>query len=192
MSLLYLLRHGRTAWNETGRIQGRADIPLSPLGHAEIESITLPERWLKLKWYCSPLARARLTARLLGTVDAEIVPALIETNWGEFEGLTLAEIERQIITHQLSPARGLDMQPPGGESPRMVARRLESWLIHPANTGRDSFCVTHKGVMRAALNLATGWDMQTPFCHKINWRLPLSFTIAPNGELSLNAVNVAW
>ena len=57
-------------------------------------------------------------------------------------------------------AMGLDFQPPGGESPRMVATRLAACLRELAATGRDHSIVTHKGVLRASLVLALGWDMR--------------------------------
>jgi len=55
-------------------------------------------------------------------------------------------------------ARGLDFRPDGGESPRKVRARLESLLADLA-AGPDAILVTHKGVIRAAVSLATGWDM---------------------------------
>ena len=54
---------------------------------------------------------------------------------------------------------GLDFRPPGGESPRLVAERLAACLRDLAATGRDHVLVTHKGVLRASLVLALGWDM---------------------------------
>jgi probable phosphoglycerate mutase len=54
-------------------------------------------------------------------------------------------------------ALGLDFRPPGGESPREVRARLES--LFADLTDELVVCVTHKGVIRAALSLATGWDM---------------------------------
>ena len=57
-------------------------------------------------------------------------------------------------------ARGLDFRPPGGESPREVCARLQALLGELAADPRPVVAVCHKGVMRAALVLATGWDMR--------------------------------
>jgi probable phosphoglycerate mutase len=57
-------------------------------------------------------------------------------------------------------ARGLDFRPPGGESPREVCARLQALLGELARDPRPVVAVCHKGIMRAALVLATGWDMR--------------------------------
>lgn len=194
MSRLYLLRHGRTQWNEERRIQGRTDIPLSPQGEAALAAICLPAHWLSMDWYSSPLIRARRTASLLGARKVKIVDDLIETSWGEFEGLTLSKIDLEIATRKISPDKGLDLLPPGGESPAMVRRRLDRWLrtLPPITTATSRFCVTHKGVIRAALSLATGWNMQEPYPDPVDWQQPLSFHLGEDGGLELDTINLPW
>src|SRR3546814_19659201 len=59
-------------------------------------------------------------------------------------------------------ALGLDLRPPGGESPRQVQDRLKPWLAERSSCGRDTIAVTHKGVIRALYALACGWDMTGP------------------------------
>ena len=56
-------------------------------------------------------------------------------------------------------ARGLDFRPPGGESPRDVRVRVVRWLDIGREATQPLVAVTHKGVLRALLALATGWDM---------------------------------
>ncbi len=92
---LVMLRHGPTEWNETGRIQGRSDRPLSPAGRAAVRDWRLPEAFGDHRWVTSPLARARETAALMGHDDAVVEPALIETDWGQWEGRTLAELRQR-------------------------------------------------------------------------------------------------
>jgi probable phosphoglycerate mutase len=58
-------------------------------------------------------------------------------------------------------ARGLDFRPPGGESPREVCARLQALLAELAADPQPVVAVCHKGVIRAALVLATGWDMRS-------------------------------
>ena len=86
MIRLALLRHGPTVWNHEGRLQGRTDIPLHPAAIAELSSVALPPGWAAADIVTSPLKRARQTAELLVGGAARIEPALIEMNWGQFEG----------------------------------------------------------------------------------------------------------
>jgi broad specificity phosphatase PhoE len=157
-----LIRHGRTAWNEQGRMQGRADLPLSPAGRAEVLGWHLPQAWARARWLSSPLRRAVETAALLTDRPVDIEPRLIEMDWGAFEARTLAELRAAApAAMAANEARGLDFRPERGESPREVRTRLAALLADLAADPKpsDVVCVTHKGVIRAALSLATGWDM---------------------------------
>jgi broad specificity phosphatase PhoE len=155
---IVLIRHGRTAWNEEGRMQGRADLPLSLEGCAEVLGWHLPEAWADACWLTSPLRRATETAALLTDRPVDIEPRLIEMDWGAWEGFRLAELrEKAPAAMAANEARGLDFRPPGGESPREVRARLES--LFADLTDELVVCVTHRGVIRAALSLANGWDM---------------------------------
>ena len=83
-----LIRHGPTLWNEQKRLQGQADVPLSPDGHATVSTWRLPEEFAGYHWVASPLTRAQQTAGYLGlTVKTE--PAIVEMDWGDWEGATL-------------------------------------------------------------------------------------------------------
>jgi broad specificity phosphatase PhoE len=157
---LCLLRHGRTAWNEAGRIQGRTDIPLSPFGRRQVAAWRLPPPFARASCIASPLLRARETAAILGHTDHTLDHRLQEMSWGAYEGCTLAELRREHGTRfAANTARGLDFRPPGGESPREVAERLRACLADLARTRRDHLIVTHKGVLRVSLVLALGWTM---------------------------------
>jgi broad specificity phosphatase PhoE len=156
---ILLIRHGRTAWNEQGRLQGRADLPLSPAGRAEALGWRLPDDWAGARWLSSPLRRARETAALLTDQPVAIEPRLIEMDWGTWEGHTLAGLRAEApAATAANEARGLDFRPEGGESPREVRARLASLLADL--TDARAVWVTHKGVIRAAVSLATGWDMR--------------------------------
>jgi broad specificity phosphatase PhoE len=155
-----LIRHASTGWNEEGRIQGRTDIPLSARGRTQAAAWRLPPGFAGAACITSPLRRARQTAELLGFADPPADARLVEMAWGSFEGRTLPELRTQPATAmcELEEA-GLEFRPPGGESPRMVADRLTACLQELALTGRDHVVITHKGVLRASLVLALGWDM---------------------------------
>lgn len=154
--MIVLIRHGRTLWNEQGRMQGRSNIPLSPAGSDQVRSWQLPQAWARARWLSSPLCRATETAALLTARPVAIEPQLIEMDWGSWEGRTLESLRAEAPAMAANEARGLDFRPEGGESPREVRARFASLV---ADLRDDVVCVTHKGVIRAALSLATGWDM---------------------------------
>ena len=140
-------------------MQGRAGLPLSPGGRAQVQRWRLPAACAKALWLSSPLRRATETAALLTDGPVAIEPRLIEMDWGAWEGRTLAELRAEAPQAMAAnEARGLDFRPEGGESPREVRVRLAALLADLA-AGRDAILLTHKGVIRAALSLATGWDM---------------------------------
>ena len=91
MSRLLVLRHGPTAWNERGAIQGRADPPLSAAGRDRVARWRLPAGYGTARWIASPLRRAIETARLMGG-DPAPEPRLLELDWGEWQGCSLAAL----------------------------------------------------------------------------------------------------
>ena len=161
MTRLVLIRHAPTIWNEAGRIQGRSDTPLSANGKAMAASWRLPAPWRDWPVFASPLARARDTARLMRLAVTREDNRLIEMDWGRWAGETLAELRaREGEAMARNEAQGLDFRPEGGESPREVTLRLAAFLRDVS--GENCIAVTHRGVIRAALVLATGWDMRGP------------------------------
>lgn len=81
--LVYLLRHGKTAWNLEGRYQGRSDIPLCEAGKRELS----PADFSTERVYVSPMKRAEETAQFLFPgVQPIVVPGLEEMDFGAFEG----------------------------------------------------------------------------------------------------------
>lgn len=160
MTALLLLRHAPTAWNATGRLMGRADPPLSPAGRAMLARWRLPAAFVGAAILTSPLARARATAAAFGPATVE--PRLIEMDWGAWEGHRLADLRRADPAGTAAvEAAGLELRPPGGERPRDVQARLTDLFVELAG-GDRRVLVTHKGVLRAALALATGWAFRTP------------------------------
>ncbi|MEK9969078.1 MAG: histidine phosphatase family protein [Ferrovibrio sp.] len=184
---LVMLRHGATEWNAAGRLQGRADIGLSDAGRAAFAGLRLPPAYRGRHWYASPLRRAQETAAHLG-IRPETAPALIEMDWGKYEGSTLAELRAEYgQTFVDNENRGLDLQPPDGESPRQVQQRLQDWMRGlPADAG----AVTHKGVIRAVLALAFDWPMLGRAPVKLDWQCLQEFSITEDGRPSLVAANI--
>lgn len=191
MIRLALLRHGATDWNAEGRLQGRADIPLSQAGRTALIGRRLPALYRQRRWHVSPLRRAGETAALLG-IEATVDETLIEMHWGAYEGHTLAELR---VIHgesfAVNEARGLDLLPPGGESPRQVQARLLPWLQRLAAAGADAGAITHKGVIRAVLALAFDWPMLGKPPVKLDWSCLHDFRIDANGRPEPAALNIA-
>lgn len=155
-TVITLIRHGRTDWNETGRLQGHTDIPLNETGQqqalmtAAFLATRLPEPpWAAL--YCSDLSRARATAAAIGEAlglplleDAQ----LRERSLGPLEGLAAADISARfpaLAEHwpHLPPA----LVPPGLETPKAVGRRAEAWCeaVWRRHPGQGVIAVTHGG-----------------------------------------------
>lgn len=183
MTVLALMRHGRTPWNEAGRLQGRQDIALSPDGEAALAGLRLPAGLGEVHWHVSPLRRARQTAAALGAADAVVTPALIEMDFGAFEGRRVADLRAELGDDMTrNEARGLDFLPPGGESPRMVQARLMPWLADLASDGGRHIAVSHKAVIRAMLSLAYDWPMLGKPPVKLDWTCLHLFTLDADGR----------
>lgn len=189
---LLLIRHGVTRWNEAGRIQGRRDVALSAHGRAAMAARAVPDAWQSSQWYASPLVRARDSARLLGGSQVTTEAALIEMDWGEWEGCTLATLRARLgEAMRINEAAGLDFRPAGGESPREVRARLQAWLAAIPPAGPALVAVTHKGVIRAALSLAADWDMRAAFRPRLDWSCGHAFRVGARGTLAVVRLNVA-
>ena len=193
MSELALIRHGRTAWNRDGRLTGRADIPLTPEGRRELAGRRLPARFAAAHWLTSPLQRARQTAELLGHGDATIEAALIEMDFGAFEGRTLAELRADPNLQMAAlEDRGLDFQPPGGESPRLLRERLRPLLRRLGQAGGLHVAVAHKSVIRAVFTAAYDWEMLGRPPMKLQWDRIHLFSLDPDGEPRAAEMNIAF
>jgi probable phosphoglycerate mutase len=119
---IYVARHGNTAWTASGQHTGLSDLPLTPDG--EYNARRLGERLKGLtfaKVFTSPLQRASRTCELAGFATvAETDPDLVEWDYGQYEGLTSAEILRKRPDWQLFRDGA-----PGGESPAQIGERAD-------------------------------------------------------------------
>ncbi|HKE99465.1 MAG TPA: histidine phosphatase family protein [Actinomycetes bacterium] len=130
---LYLVRHGETEWSRARRHTGRTDVPLSPVGTAEARALGEHLAGLQVDQVLgSPLARAVTTARLAGFGSRlRETPALLEFDYGEYEGLTSREIRA------VRPGWDLFRDGcPGGETATGVAARARRFLDELAGAGR--------------------------------------------------------
>src|SRR3954447_16427673 len=94
---IWLVRHAETEWSRTRKHTGRTDIPLTDEGREAARA--LGDRLAGHEWsevWTSPLARARETASLAGLSDrADARDELLEWDYGDYEGITTAEIREQ-------------------------------------------------------------------------------------------------
>jgi broad specificity phosphatase PhoE len=139
LPVVYVARHGNTAWTMSGQHTGLTDLPLTPDG--ERNARRLGER-LKgttfAKVFTSPLQRATRTCELSGFgAGAVIDPDLVEWNYGEYEGMTSAEILRIRPDWELFRDGG-----PGGESPTQVGVRADRVIQRVRNVAGDVLLLT--------------------------------------------------
>src|SRR4030095_15086936 len=103
LPLIYIARHGETAWSLSGQHTGLTDLPLTEIG--ELKAKTLQARLSGVTFarvFSSPLRRAWRTCELAGFRSrAEIIHDLVEWNYGEYEGRRTAEIHEKRPDWQL-------------------------------------------------------------------------------------------
>ena len=122
LSVVYLARHGETAWSLSGQHTGRTDLPLTERGERNARALGERLRGLTFaKVFTSPLQRAARTCELAGFVGAaEIDLDLVEWDYGQYEGRRSAEIHAERPDWQLF-RDGC----PGGESPGQIGARAD-------------------------------------------------------------------
>ena len=122
LPVVYLARHGETAWTISGQHTGRTDLPLTTRGERNATRLGTRLKGLEFeKVFCSPLQRVRRTCELAGFGSvAAIDPNLLEWDYGQYEGLRSAEIRAVRPDWQLF-RDGC----PAGESPSEIGARAD-------------------------------------------------------------------
>ncbi len=163
MTRLFLWRHGQTEWNAASRVQGQSDIGLSAMGR-EQATRTAPRLAA-----CNPhalissdLRRTADTAAVLAAqigLRVEVDPRLRERGYGEWEGLTLPEIQNRwpaefVRWRSGDPAPGCGM-----EHYDVLAKRVAEALREIADRypGGTVVVTTHGGAARAGTAELLGW-----------------------------------
>jgi len=173
MTILWMIRHGETAWNAEGRVQGQTDVALSEVGAAQAEAIAralapspaagAPESFAAV--YSSDLRRASETAspcaRALG-LAVRLEPRLRERHYGLFETLTYAEAK---VLYPEDYARFKAKEPDydfrSGESLRAFHERALQCIAEIAarHAGSPVLVFTHGGVLDSVYRHATGREL---------------------------------
>lgn len=167
--MIYLARHGQTAFNAEGRFQGCANSPLTPLGVAQagrigelLRTLTMPCTPVTL--WSSPLGRAAQTAAIVqqhlpGAPAIRYDQRLQEVGLGRWEGLTHAEIET--LHPGLRDGAGYFdwfFLSPDGESVLSVEARMRSWLADAASRPGCHIAISHGLAGRLLRGVYTGLD----------------------------------
>lgn len=167
LPLIWFCRHGETAWNAEGRVQGQYDTDLNETGKLQADANGLKLKTLvpdpsAFDFVASPLKRTRETMERiragmdLPRGDYRLDDRLKEVHFGDWQGFTLAEIS--MVHPELLEARHRnkwDFLPPGSEAENyhMLADRFSSWL---ATVTAPTVCVTHGGIIRSLYHLVEG------------------------------------
>jgi probable phosphoglycerate mutase len=125
-----LVRHGETEWSRSGRHTGSTDVPLTEDGREEARRLVPLLRSHRIgAAFVSPMQRARETAELIGLHDVRVDPDLREWDYGGYEGVTTAEIQRDRPGWFLF-RDGVAPGPPEhpGETPEQVGERADRVL----------------------------------------------------------------
>ena len=185
------IRHGETAWNVDGRIQGQLDVALNEAGRWQVQRLALAVAEEDIAAvYSSDLLRAFETAQAVARgLGLPIVTdvGLRERGFGEFEGLTYAEISQRFpeMTERWRK-RDPSFGAPGGETlnwfyARSVATATRLAALHP---GQTIALVSHGGVMdclyraaaRLALDAPRSWQLGNTAINRLLYT-PQGFTL---------------
>jgi broad specificity phosphatase PhoE len=142
---VWLVRHAETEWSRTGKHTGRTDIPLTDNGREVARSLRprLEGHAFALV-LCSPLARARETAKLAGLECSGLRDDLLEWDYGEYEGITTPEIRERRPGWYLW-RDGV----PGGETADDVGARCDRVIAEARAADGDVALVAHGHILRA-------------------------------------------
>ena len=167
--MLYLLRHGQTAANRSGLLQGHVDFDLTELGkrQAKAAADALRDRDVH-RLVSSPLRRAVQTAEIVAAtlgLAVETEPRLIEMDYGLWDERPLTDISETVWSQwRIDP----DFAPPGGESLRSVSQRTVAFATETAASERSTIAVSHVSPIKAAVAWSLGCD------EAVTWRMHLN------------------
>lgn len=142
---VWLARHGETEWSRDHQHTSTTDLPLTEPGEEAARALgsTLGDQDFSLV-LTSPLQRARRTAELAGFGDAEVDDDLIEWRYGEYEGITTAEIREHV------PGWTVWTHPtPGGETAAQVGERLDRVVARLRSVEGRALVFGHGHALRA-------------------------------------------
>ena len=153
---IWLMRHGETEWSRSGQHTSRTDLPLTPMGEDRARRLgkLLEGRKFALV-LSSPMRRALDTCRLAG-FNPQVSEDMREWDYGEYEGLTTAQIR------QTAPGWAIWTAPPkGGETIEQVSARADRVLARALEAQGDVALFGHGHMLRV---FAARWIGAAPDC----------------------------
>ncbi|GHV45215.1 phosphoglycerate mutase [Synergistales bacterium] len=192
---IIIVRHGRTAWNDALRFQGRSDVPLNELGRAQAEKTAKRLASCSLDAiYTSPLTRARQTAEAIASYQTNKTPIVIdeftEANFGKWEGEYIPGLkERCAETLNRWLEDPFFNMPSDAETWDALEARVSNGLDIILSSEHESVAIiSHGGAIRVIYALLLGFDPHTI------WRVRLgnccmSGVRIKNNKISLDFVN---
>ena len=161
LQIVYLARHGETAWTLSGQHTGTTDLPLTE--HGEQNAVRLGERLKGLtfaKVFTSPLQRARKTCEIAGFgAVTQVEPDLVEWNYGDYEGLTSAQV------HATRPDWKLFRDGcPGGESVTQIGARADRVIARVRAIQGDVLLFSSGHILRVLGARWLGMDVSAGQC----------------------------
>jgi broad specificity phosphatase PhoE len=165
LPVIYIARHGETAWTISGQHTGLTDLPLTPKGENNARGLADRLKGLEFaRVFTSPLQRARQTCALAGFGPvAEVERNLVEWDYGQYEGLTSKEIRAVRPDWELFRDGA-----PGGESPAQVMQRADSLWKHVRAVQGNVLLFTSGHFIRV---LAARWIGLEPSVHSNSFLL---------------------
>ncbi len=159
MTTILLVRHGETEWNRIERFRGSADIPLNENGlrQAELLARRIRAEWTPAAVYSSPLSRSIKTGEVIAglfNLKVEVHEGLSDINYGEWQGLTPAEVRDrwpELFERWETCPAGLHF--PGGEAleERQAKGVAAIREIAEKHDGETVVCVGHTVINRLIL-----------------------------------------
>lgn len=182
--MLILVRHGRTAANAAGLLQGRLDNPLDAVGDIQARAIGTALGQVD-RVITSPLQRARSTAEAIGG-DVVVDDRWVELDYGLFDGHKQGDLAADVWEHWRSDPT---YAPPGGESLAELDQRVTGALAELAHAAQhqDIVVVSHVSPIKAAIAWAVGSTVGV-----MSWRCRLDvasisrIAIGPHGPVMLS------
>lgn len=162
LPIVYLARHGETAWSLTGQHTGLTDLPLTERGERNARRLGGRLAGLTFaKVFSSPLKRALRTCELAGFGGVAVVdPDLVEWDYGAYEGITSAEIRKKRPDWELF-RDGC----PGGETPQQVGARADRVIARIRVVGGSVLVFSSGHFIRVLTARWLGLDPQAPGRH---------------------------
>ncbi len=166
---LCLVRHGETAWNAEGRVQGQLDVPLSEVGLAQARAVAgalAKESFSTI--YSSDLVRVRQTAQPISDLLKQKVlldERLRERHYGVFQGMTYADAKGKIPEgYARFRAKDPDYDFESGESLKVFNNRCLLYFqeLLKRHSNQNILIFTHGGVLEMLYRHATGRGISAP------------------------------